>query len=165
MRKKIQPIVCFIISALFIAGCAKHADNALKRKMIPLAKQFLKEDNITNYNNLEIKCVDTITELAYAKLCSELLGNMEMAYEEKLYDENANKEVVSLYVNEIVRTRQDMENLIDDGELQSEGVLLYMVTGSYKLDNKDNEFIFMVNPDKKTLHILDPFGDNLLYKE
>ena len=55
--------------------------------------------------------------------------------------------------------------MIDNGDLQSEGVLLFMVTGAFKKDGKDQDFMFLVTPDKKSLHALDPFGDNLLYKD
>ena len=55
--------------------------------------------------------------------------------------------------------------LIDYGDLLTEGVTLFMVTGNFQKDGVKQEFMFLVNPDKKSLHTLDPFGDNLLYKD
>lgn len=162
--KKILIYVGLLFCCLYFFGCA-NKEKALQRQYSELAKQFLKEEKIEGYNNLKIKCVDTISDLAYAKLSSELLTNMEYAYEEMLNSDDAREEVLTLYLNEIHRTRTDMDALIDDGDLQTDNILLYMVTASYNLNNQDNDFIFMVNPDKKTLHTIDPFGDNLLYKE
>ncbi len=80
-------------------------------------------------------------------------------------DDTARREVISLYLNEIKRTKADMDDLIDNGDLLTEGVTLFMVTGNLEKDGNKQEFMFLVNPDKKSLHTLDPFGDNLLYKD
>ena len=40
-----------------------------------------------------------------------------------------------------------------------------MVTGTFEKDGEGQQFMFLVNPDKKSIHNLDPFGDNLLYKD
>jgi len=58
-----------------------------------------------------------------------------------------------------------MDELIENGDLLTQGVLLFMVTGNYSKGGENQEFMFLVNPDKKSLHYLDPFGNNLLYKE
>ena len=54
---------------------------------------------------------------------------------------------------------------MDNGDLKTEGVLLYMVSGTFQKEGKEQDLMFLVNADKKTLHELDPFGDNLLYKD
>lgn len=136
--------------------------------MKKVAKIYLQEEEISGYKNLTITSVDTLTEFGYAKLTSELLGNMEAAYEQMYMDDSDDtnrREVIGLYLREIHRINADMEDLIDNGDLLTEGVLLFMVSGKYTQNGEDKEFMFLVNPDRKTVHTLDPFGDNLLYKE
>ena len=154
--------------ALCLSGCQKMQQNKLNRQMKKMAKVYLEKEEVRDYKKLTIRCVDTITEFSYAKLTSELLGNMEGMYEQMYWDESndtSKREVVGLYLNEIRRTRADFEDLIDNGDLLTEGVLLYMVSGSFIKDGKEQDMTFLVNADKKSLHTLDPFGDNLLYKD
>jgi hypothetical protein len=142
--------------------------NKLNRQMKRVAKTYLEQEEVKGYKKLTILSVDTLTEFGYAKLNSELLGNMEEVYEQMYWDDSgdtARHEAIGLYLREIQRIKADMDGLIDDGALLTEGVLLYMVTGKYQKDGETQEFMFMVNPDKKSLHTLDPFGDNLLYKD
>ena len=87
----------------------------------------------------------------------------QMYYE--ALDDSVRKEVIGLYLNEIIRTKADFDDLIDNGDLETKGVVLYMVTGNFQKDGETQQIMFLVNPDKKTLHDLDPFGDNLLYKD
>ena len=151
-----------------LGGCQKMQQDRLSRQMKKVAKTYLKEEQITDYQNLTIVSVDTLTEYGYAKLNSELLGDMENYYTELYYDasdDTNRRNVISLYLNETRHIREDMEELIDNGDLLTEGVLLFMVTGVYMESGENQEFMFLVNPDKKTLHLLDPFGDNLLYKD
>ncbi|MDY6348418.1 MAG: hypothetical protein SPL42_08350 [Bacteroidales bacterium] len=162
MRKAILAIA---LCAICLLSCKKMEERSLRRQMVSAAKEFLAAEEVSGYEKLAVKCIDTITEVSYARLTTELLSNMESSYEAMLYQEGSNSEVIPLYLNEIIRTRKDMEDLLESGDLDTEGVLLYWVTATYVKDGKDNEFMFMVEPDKRTLHTLDPFGDNLLYKE
>lgn len=155
-------------AVLCLSGCQKMQQNMLNRQMKHMARVYLKNEKVENYKNLAVSCVDTITEFSYAKLTSELLGEMEVMYEQMYWDESddtAKRDVIGLYINEIRRTKADMEDLIENGDLLNEGILLFMVTGSYQKDGQDHDMMFLVNPDKKSLHELDPFGDNLLYKD
>lgn len=164
---------CFITTlclVVLLTSCQNYAVNKLKRNIKPLAKEYLSNDNIQGYKELTITCVDTLSDMSYAKLSSELLRNMEDAYQlqlDKAYEQNDEKATyLQLYVNEIARTREDLESLLSSGDLQRDNTLLYMVTGSYITSNNEpQDFMFLVNPDKKTLHTLDPFGDNLLYRD
>jgi len=161
-------ILILLTAAICLAGCQKMEQNKLNRQMKKMAKEYLKQEGVTDYKKLSIATVDTLTEFGYAKLNSELLGNMEEVYEQMYWDDSgdtARHEAIGLYLREIQRIKADMDGLIDDGALLTEGVLLYMVTGKYQKDGETQEFMFMVNPDKKSLHTLDPFGDNLLYKD
>lgn len=138
--------------------------------MKPLAKEYLKNEKITDYKNLTIVCVDTLPELGYAKLNTELLAGMQYSYEQQYQEALANGDTrisnaLEHYLSDIVRMDEDFKDLMDNGQLKSDGVLLFMVTAKYLKDNKPEEFMFMVDADKRHLHTIDPFGDNLLYKD
>ena len=153
---------------LCFSGCQKMQQNRLNRQMKRVAKTYLEQEEVKDYQNLTISAVDTLTEFGYAKLNSELLGNMSEVYERMYWDDSGDSsrhEAIGLYLREIQRVKADMDELIDDGDLLTEGVLLFMVTGHYQQEGETKEFMFLVNPDKKSLHTLDPFGDNLLYKD
>lgn len=161
-------IVALLSATVCLTGCQKMEQNKLNRQMKKMAKTYLQQEQVTDYKKLTITSVDTLTEYSYAKLNSELLGNMSDAYEQMYWDDSEDtnrREAIGLYLREIQRIKADMDELIDDSELLTEGVLLFMVTGNYQKEGKDQEFMFLVNPDKKSLHTLDPFGDNLLYKD
>ncbi len=160
-------ILILLATALLLAGCQNMQQKKLNRQMKKMAKIYLQQEEIKDYKDLTITSVDTLTEFSYAKLNSELLGNMADAYEQMYWDEedSAKREVIGLSFRETKRTQRDMDDLIDNGDLLTQGVLLFMVTGNYKKDNENQEFMFLVNPDKKSLHYLDPFGNNLLYQD
>ena len=95
---------------------------------------------------------------------------MQDSYERQLNEALANDDsrisnALERYLNEIIKISNDFKDLMENGQLKTNGVLLYMVTGKYLKDNNAEEFMFIVNADKKTLHTIDPFGDNLLYKD
>ena len=161
-------IIAFLALAICLGGCQKMQQNKLNRQMKKVAKTYLKQEEVKDYKKLAITSVDTLTEYGYAKLNSELLDDMGNFYREMYCDasdDSARREVIVLYLNEIIRTKADFDELIDNGDLQTTGVMLFMVTGTFLKDEENQQFMFLVNPDKKTLHNLDPFGDNLLYKD
>lgn len=168
--KKLSCIAIIAVMTCCFFGCRNYAYNKLIRQMKPLAKTYLEEENITHYDSLKIDKIDTITELGYVKLMYELLENMEQSYQEQYreatqQDDRKKLDVLELYINEISRTKLDFYDLMDNGELASSGLLLFMISGSYQVDGQKNTILFFVNPDKKSLHILDPFGNNLLYRD
>lgn len=122
-----------------------------------------------SYDSIRVVCVDTITELSYANLNIELLKNMEdnyqMQYEEAMAEDTVKAKYLRLYLSDIRNTINDFQDLMETGDLNEKDVLLYMVTGVVCKDQDKENFMFLVRPDKKTLHTLDPFGDNLLYEE
>lgn len=162
-------VFCLLLSTtVLFSGCSNREVNKLKRQMKTLAKEYLKDNDISQYDSLNIECVDTLTELGYAKLTSELLTNMEEAYQMQLGQatDEATATELNVNINEISSVESEFEDLIENGDLKASGVLLYMVTGTFVDKNKDKqEFMFLVNPDKKTLHVLDPFGNNLIHNE
>ena len=107
----------FAFSILIVcsfSGCKNHAANKLKRQMKPFAKSYLKTERIVGYDSLTIDCVDTITEMGYARLNVELLTQMEASYQQQYEqavseDKGQTLEDLSLYINEIGRTKADFE--------------------------------------------------------
>ena len=168
MRNSKCIYVALLAVALCFGSCQGVQQQKLNRQMKKMAEEYLKQEEVVDYKKLSITAVDTLTEFGYAKLNSELLANMEEVYGEMYWaasDDTARREVIGLYLRDIQRTKADFDALIDDGDLDTEEVVLYMVTGVFEKDGENQQIMFLVNPDKKTLHNLDPFGDNLLYKD
>ena len=168
--RKILPIL-LAASIILLAGCHKKSEKQkLIDAMTECAAEYLKNDGITAYDSLRVECVDTVTEMGYAKLNSVLLSQMadtyQVLYEEAVNDDDISKvDAITRYINEINRTKNDFDELMESGDLKGDGILLFMVTGSYFHGGQAEPLMFLVQPDKKTLYTLDPFGDNLLYRE
>lgn len=163
-------IVGISVAAVFIFGQHRSPDKKLKRQMKKMAVEYLANDSIKDYDSLKIDRVDTLTEMGYAKLNFELLEEMEFAYqyqyeEAEVADNQKDMQILRLYLSDITRTKDDLLSLMQDESLDTKETLLFMVTGSYHKDKETIPIMFFVQPDKKTLHQLDPFGDNLLYKD
>lgn len=168
--KKLSIVALSLLLVCSFTACKNYGVNKLKRQMKPLAKTYLQSEKVTDYDSLAIDFVDTVTELGYASLNLELLAQMEGSYQ-GLYNQaveagdSQKMEVVSLYLNDIERTRADFEELMSSGELNETNTLLFMVTGHYAKGKEKTPFIFFVKPDKESLYTMDPFGDNLLYTD
>lgn len=173
-KNPMKKITLYLIIGTLIAGfyACSTPEEKLQKQIKPLAKEFLDSNDVA-YKFLEIKCIDTVTELGYANMNCEFLTEMENSYQSQYYAALANGDsstshYLSLYLRDIIRTKEDFEDLMENGDLKSTGVLLYLVTGNFKKDKEDEEgedFMFFVNQDKKSIHVLDPFADNLLYKD
>lgn len=168
--KRYFTFVVILFIAIGFVGCKNYATNKLKREMKAFAKSYLKTERVVGYDSLTVDSVDTLTEMSYAQLNIIMLNEMAADYQNQ-YDEAAKQdrgqklEYLSLYINEIERNLEDFENMLESGELKDSGVLLFWVTGHYVKDNERKDFYFFVSPDKKKLYTLDPFNDNLLYKD
>ncbi len=166
MRNKLITLV--IIAIALCVSCSNTSEKRLFKKMKPLAEQYLADCDII-YDSLRIDCIDTINELNYANLNIELLHEMEDAYltqyQELIQTDTVKAHYVRLYLRDIQNTLEDLTSMMENGELDNQKLLLYMVSG-YSHEGKEKEpFIFFVQPDLKTLYTMDPFGDNLLYRE
>lgn len=170
MKKNIILLLLLAVAILSLPACQNRDAKKLQRQMKSLAKTYLEEEKITGYDSLAVVSIDTLTELRYARLNSHLLQEMIQAYQQQ-YEETAlngdeqKLEYLNLYINEALRTQQDFDDLIDAGDLQDKDPLLFMVSCYYCKDGQRMPFVFLSTPDKKKTYTLDPFGDNLLYKE
>ena len=163
-------ILIALLAALLFAGCKDHAVNKLKRQMKPLAEAYLKTEHITNYDSLTIDRVDTITEMDYAQFGLFYLIEMETdnlnQYEIAIQEGNRQRmDSLAINLNKISTSKADFEDLIENGELKEDEILLFMVSGHYRKDNNPETVFFFVTADKRNLYTLDPFDDNLLYKD
>lgn len=138
------------------------------KAMQPMAEAYLDTCGVS-YDYVQVDCVDTITEYNYANLNIELLRNMEqnfqMQYEDALVEDTLKASYLRLYLGEIRNTIKDFQELMGSGDLDSKEVLLYMVSGTVCKGQEKDPIMFFVYPDKMTLHTLDPFGNNLLYRD
>lgn len=138
------------------------------KAMKPMAEAYLDTCQVT-YDSVRVDCVDTINEYNYANLNIELLRNMEqnyqMQYEDALEEDTVKASYLRLYLGDIRHAIQDFQELMESGDLDSQKVLLYMVSGTVCRGQEKDPFMFFVYPDKMTLHTLDPFGNNLLYED
>lgn len=169
MIKRILPILLVALVICF-GGCKKKSEvDRLKDTLFPLAKEYLKAEKIEHYDSLKIDCIDTLTELSYANLnifsLEQMANSYEEIYNDAVVNNSNNVESIHLQLNEVNRVKADFEELIENGDLKTEGVLLFFVSGTYYVQGQAEPFSYFVYPDKKTLYTMDPFGDNLLYKD
>ena len=169
--KRIPIIIALCAAVLLFSSCTKMATHRLKRQMKPLAIEYLKGEKVTDYDSLRIDRVDTITEEGYANMTYNLLENME-AETKETYERaialNADSLVIDSLgksLGQIIVIEDDFLDLSNNCLLKKTGILLYMVSGSCKIKGESAAFLFFVHPDKKTLYTLDPFNNNLLYKD
>lgn len=169
--KRILLFVLTLTSLLCCTSCDSFKQKSLNRNMRKAAEKYLK-DNEVKFESLKITSIDTVSELGYANLNRVMLAQMEAAYTQQYQEAIINQDektadALNRYLNDISNTIDDFEDLMQNGDLKRDGILLYMVTGSFKVQKTDEAgepFYFFVKPDKKTVHTLDPFGNNLLYE-
>jgi hypothetical protein len=168
MPRSFFTLILIFLTVVLGSSCTKTPEEKLLKAMKPMAEAYLDTCKVS-YDSIRVVCVDTITELSYANLNIELLKNMEdnyqMQYEEAMVEDTVKAKYLRLYLGDIRNAISDFQDLMETGDLNEKDVLLYMVTGIVCKDQDKENFMFFVRPDKKTLHTLDPFGDNLLYEE
>ena len=109
---KHSKILILLTAAICLAGCQKMEQNKLNRQMKKMAKVYLEQEEIKDYKKLQIVSIDTLTEFSYAKLNSELLGNMAEVYEQMYWDDSGDttrRNAIELYLKEIHRIKADMD--------------------------------------------------------
>ena len=175
--KKLGGILFVMVSiTVLFCGCNKKAETTnekkgqevtFQEKLQKCAEEYVKTElNINDANSVMISRIDTLTKMSYAKLMLEMLENMEYQYK-RLYDEatladdDAN---IATYGNSLQRISKQINYFrsIDDNEsADNTQLLLYWISGSYNRNGQKEDFMCFVTPDF-TLHVLDPFADNLM---
>lgn len=157
-----------LIASLFLTGCHKKSEqDVLKENLRACAEKYVKEElQISNADSVVVHVTDTVTELGYSRLVLEMLENLEgqykMMYDEAtLADDDSKIEYLEMYLRQI-STQLDYFRAIEETEsADNEQLLLYLISGSYYQNGNGNDFICFANPNF-SIHILDPFADNLL---
>ncbi len=161
-------VIFAFIAAFLTTGCHKKSEQELlSNRLRSCTEQYVKEElQIGNPDSVVINKIDTVTEMGYAKLVLELLENLEYQYK-LMYDEatlaNDDRKIdnLEIYLRQI-SSQTDYFRAIEEAEsADNQKILLYMISAAYYKEGEVNDFICFAKPDF-SLHILDPFADNLL---
>jgi hypothetical protein len=131
------------------------------------AEEYVQTElNIMERDSVVVNKVDTITEMGYAKLVLEMLENLEYQYklmydEATLNNDEQKLQYLEIYLNQISSQVDYFRNIEESDAADNQQLLLYLIYGSFYIDGEKEDFICLANPDF-TLHVLDPFADNLL---
>lgn len=159
-------VFCFTI--ILLCGCHKKtSQDVFQENVLNCASTYVQQElGVSNADSIVVNRTDTITEMGYAKLMLEMLENLEYQYK-MMYDEatvnNDEQKIhyLEIYLNQI-STQVDYFRAVEESETADNSrLLLYLISGSYYQKGAKEDFICFANPDF-SLHILDPFADNLL---
>lgn len=158
----------FIFIIIFLCSChQKTEQDVFQENILNCANEYVQQElEISNPDSVVVNRTDSITEMGYAKLMLEMLENLEyqykMMYDEATVNNDEQKlKYLEIYLNQI-SAQVDYFRAVEESEMaDNQQLLLYLISGSYYLENKKEDFICFANPDF-SLHILDPFADNLL---
>lgn len=164
--------IAALASIILLSAVACHKNNAdelLKEQAQTCANEYVKSElNIENADSIVVHTVDTVTEMGYAKIVLELLENLEYQYK-MMYDDatlaNDEQKIGNLEIYlRMIEKQTDKFRFIEENEsADNQQLLLYLISGTYHKGNEKGDFLCFANPDF-TLHVLDPFADNLIDK-
>lgn len=169
MKKKTAycRILFFVGVAMLFSSCHKKtAEEILKENLQKCATVYVSQElQVTEVDSVVISRVDTVTERGYAAMTLEMLENLgaqyKMMYDEATLSNDSRVDNLEIYLRQIDKQTDYFRNILDTDAADYEKLLLYMISASYYKDGKAEEFICFAYPDYE-LHVLDPFGDNLL---
>lgn len=153
---------------IFICGCHQKTErNVFQEKIHQCACEYVSTElNISDADSVVVTHIDTLTQMSYAKLMLEMLENLEFQYkqlydEATLADDDAKIESFSRSLRQISVQTDDFRAIEDSESADNQRLLLYWISASYYKNGQQEDFMCFATPDF-TLHILDPFADNLL---
>ena len=154
--------------AVLLGGChKKDTVDVFQENIRKCAETYvLNELNVSNADSVVVNRLDTLTQMSYAKLMLEMLENLEFQYkqlydEATLADDDARIESISRSLRQIT-TQTDYFRSIEDSEsADNHELLLYWISASYYKNGEKEDFMCFATPNF-TLHVLDPFADNLM---
>ena len=153
---------------LLLCGCHQKGERDVFQENIQrCAEAYVQSElNVSNADSVVVSRVDTLTQMSYAKLMLEMLENLEYQYkqlydEATLADDDARIESISRSLRQIT-TQTDYFRSIEDSEsADNQALLLYWISATYYQNGEKEDFMCFATPDF-TLHVLDPFADNLM---
>lgn len=156
-----------IVAAVLCVGCHKKSEeDVLKEHLQQCAASYVSDElQVVNPDSVIVMRFDTVSERGYAALVLEMLENLgqqyKMMYDEATFNDDPRVENLEIYLNQIDHQTDYFRNILDTESAETDNLLLYLISAAYYKNGKAEEFICFANPDF-TIHILDPFGDNLL---
>ena len=158
----------FCVLAVFFSACHKKTERDVFQENIQkCAEEYVQTElGVDNADSVVVNRLDTLTQMSYAKLMLEMLENLEDQYkvmydEATLADDDAKIESLSRSLRQI-STQTDYFRAIEDSDsADNQELLLYWISASLYQNGEKTDFMCFATPDF-TLHVLDPFADNLL---
>ena len=163
MKRIILPLFCAVI---LLASCGKKdkAEN-LNEKIAKAAELYFANDEI---DSLRVQSIDTLSSLGYVNLMLEMLENMkfeiEYQYKDAIFTDN------EALIYEIEFDMMDIDDALDrykeytgSESVRIDDFILYIASVSVYKGGEESPATLLFTPEF-TLHILDPFDDNLLEK-
>lgn len=159
-------LLCAMV--FFLCGCHKKATvDPFQENIQKCAEEYvLTELGVENADSVVVNRVDTLTQMSYAKLMLEMLENLEFQYkqlydEATLADDDAKIESFSRSLRQI-STQTDYFRAIEESEsADNQALLLYWISACLYQNGEATDFMCFATPDF-SLHVLDPFADNLM---
>ena len=163
--KKTGFVICLIV---LLCGCRQKTEvDVFQQKIHQCAETYVNTElNVNDADSVVVTRIDTLTQMSYAKLMLEMLENLEFQYkqlydEATLADENAKIESLDRSLRQI-SVQTDYFRTIEDSEsTDNQQLILYWISASYYKNGQQEDFMCFATPDF-SLHILDPFADNLM---
>lgn len=161
-------IVTIVSLLIILLGCRQKSGQDVFRENIKKCAEtyVIQELGISDADSVVVTHLDTLTQMSYAKLMLEMLENLEFQYkqlydEATLADDDARIESLSRSLRQISVQTDDFRAIESSESADNQKLLLYWISARYYRNGQQEDFICFANPDF-TLHILDPFADNLL---
>ena len=167
--KKLGGILFVIVSiTVLFCGCHKKIEqDVFQENLHRCAEMYvMNELNVSNADSVVVNRVDTLTQMSYAKLMLEMLENLEYQYkqlydEATLADDDNRIESLSRSLRQITNQTDYFRSIEDSETADNQQLLLYWISASYYQNGQKEDFMCFATPDF-TLHVLDPFADNLM---
>ena len=167
--KKLGGILFVIVSiTVLFCGCHKKTEqDVFQENLHRCAEMYvMNELNVSNADSVVVNRVDTLTQMSYAKLMLEMLENLEYQYkqlydEATLADDDNRIESLSRSLRQITNQTDYFRSIEDSETADNQQLLLYWISASYYQNEQKEDFMCFATPDF-TLHVLDPFADNLM---
>ena len=161
MKRIILPLFCAVI---LLSSCGKKdkVEN-LNEKITKVAELYFANDGI---DSLRVQSIDTLSSLGYVNLMLEMLENMkfeiEYQYKDAIFTDN------EALINEIESDMMDIDYALDryreyagSESVRIDDLVLYIASVSVYKGGEESPTMLLFTPEF-TMHILDPFDDNVL---
>lgn len=162
------PIIAIFLITISLVSCQKKPSQQeiLQENIRQAVREYMEMGTI---DSVYIQDIDTVSSLGYAIMMKQALENMQMNYEyeykEAIFENNEIQILeIELSISEIEYMIEYFDLLMRNEQLKQDDLLLLWITSEIEFGGQRQHIDFLTNPDG-TLHIPDPFGNNLLDEE